>query len=450
MLVSVGCSSKKQNNDSDSQITSEIDDSYAKKTDERNYEFYNLIDEPDYTIHNMDDFMKVTDYNAFYKNPAFTVNVADDYVYSTTQKTAKSELNYLYWYSELVNGVMGFSIHDNNNSTWTVTFEFYKDAYIDSNETYPLIQDILYEDVEIKELDSSTTFSCEDETLLLLDVATSQQLWYALEHGYRVNCLEDSPAEYYYLKAKEVVNSIIKDDMDEYDIAKTIYDYIEHHATYCYEALDAMDSDDMDNFPDRYCSGYKAFYIEGFFDNHSVVCDGFAKTYTLLGRIAGLNIVRGTGTPDRKYESKMVAGHAYCFVEIDGTYYLSCPTWGQTVVNSIGTLLHHSYFLSPESYIGDYSCEFWNELNYTNTENNKRYFEDRHFEYDDAKYSTYIDSSDDFDVLFNFMNELDGTYQMNVLFSSQTLRSNFIDTYSNQGVNFLSLRSSYELILLKR
>ena len=85
--------------------------------------------------------------------------------------------------------------------------------------------------------------------------------------------------------------------------------------------------------------------IEGFFDNHSVVCDGFAKTYTLLGRIAGLNIVRGTGTPDRKYESKMVAGHAYCFVEIDGTYYLSCPTWGQTVVQSIGTFLHHSYFL---------------------------------------------------------------------------------------------------------
>lgn len=416
--------------------------------DESNYQYSNVLDKPNYLIHNMEELSSVVDYHAFYKDVNSFVVTLSDYQYSTKKKTVASEINYLYWFGELVNGTIGISGEQLNKKQWKIKLTYYHDNYIDSNKTMGLLKDECYtESKDLRSDDYNSFYTEPSEERRTLDVATTQQLWYAAEHGYAVNPIKDSPAEKYYALAKDVLRDIVDDSMDEYEKASAIYNYIDHRATYCYEALAAPDAPDEDNFPDEICSGYKAFYIEGFFDNDSVVCDGFSKVYTLLGSMEGLEIVRAIGTSDKAWTSKRVAGHAYCYIEIDGQYYLSCPTWGQLSTNTNNTMiLNKNYFLSPFNYIEPYDSKGWPGIESATSVNNERLFKNAFFEYDGLKYDSYVGSSEN---LTPYVNKAKGLYTafLDLLFENQTAIDSFLAYISSASTLKHYQISSNELIV---
>ena len=395
--------------------------------DESNYSYTNRIDEPSSVIHNMNDLSKITDYHAFYKDVNSFVVTLDNYQYSTKQKAVKNEINYLYWYGGLVNGAIGITGSALDKKHWKIEFQYYHDNYIDGHATQKLLNDLCYEEPANKRPNDYDSFVTNaGGNRVVVDVATTQQLWYAVEYGYAVNPLPDSPAEKYYNLAKDVLRDIIDDEMNDYEKVSAIYDYIEHHATYCFEALYAPAAKDENNYPDEICSGYKAFYIEGFFDNKTVVCDGFSKVYTLLGGMEGLDIRRAIGTPDKKWVTKSVAGHAYCYVKIDDQYYLSCPTWGQNnLENQNAVTLNKDYFLSPFDYISPYTSTNWPEIESTKSINKKQYFENTTFKVDSLSYDTYVESSDDLTPYVNAAKS-NTHYFIDLLFDSKDTLDSFV------------------------
>ena len=442
-VVVTGCTFNKGGSSSSS--SSEGEETY---TDERNYTYTNRIVEPSSIVHNMSDLKAITDYHAFYKDADnFNVTIADDYVWSTTQRTVKTEIVYLYWYGELINGVIGVTGTQVDSSTWNIQYQYYQNAVIDGHQSKQLLKDLSYKEHTQTRSGDYNNFATEDNSKPVADIATSQQLWYAAEHGYKINPIPNSPAEKYYNKAKQVLRQIIDDNMDDYAKISAIYDYIEHNSTYCYEAADAIgDVPDPENFPDVVCSQYKAFYLEGFFDNGTVVCDGFSKVYTLLGSMEGLSIYRALGTSDKEWESKEVAGHAYCFVELNNKYYLSCPTWGQYSAGEYydKVVTNKNYFLSPEDYIYPYESTGWENLNYTTTTNNLKYFQDNYITYQGNNYSLYVEDSVTsyepyFNALANNNNSYIDLYFENysdlVTFYQQTNTAGYGFTYSQNNKN---------------
>ncbi len=444
-LMLTGCISRHAPSSSSSESSNDSSEIEEYK-DERDYTYVNRLEEPSSTVHNMYDLSMITDYHAFYKDvDNFDVTLASDYVYSTSQETVDSEMYYLYWYGELLNGVLGYKGREVNSTTWNIEYTYYHNAHVDGHPTRTMLKDLAYKQPVQTRSNDYNDFATEDANKPVLDVATTQQLWFAAEWGYRINPIPGSPAEKYYNKAKQALRQIISDDMDDYTKITAIYDYIEHNATYCYEALDTFgDVPDPKDFPDVECAQHKAFFIEGFFDNHTVVCDGFSKVYTLLGRMEGLNIYRASGTSDTAWISKEVAGHAYCFVEVDGKYHLSCPTWGQISPNGV-VVTEKTYFLAPEDYIHPYECTAWENLDYTTTSNDHRYFEDHSFTYGNDTYDLVIDSEDDFTPCINYVKSQAGSY-LNVYCESSYLNDFYSAAYY-AGFEPLYMGDLHQIIL---
>ena len=426
LLLGLTACNKANNESTSGSVIEEVDPSRV----ENSYNYKNRLKEPSSTIHNIDDLMAITDYHAFYKDvTSFEVNLASDYTYASPQKTMENEINYLYWYGELINGMMGIYGEVKDSSTWTINYVYYPSAIKDGVATTTLKKDVFYKETSGLRNDQYNEFATEDETKPLCDVATTQQLFYAAEHGYRINAFEDSSALNYYDKCKTVLRNIISDDMTDYQKVSTIYDYIEHHATYDYEALNDPDTSDMDNFPDEYAANRKCYYIEGFFDNSTVVCDGYSKIYSLMCNMEGIQAYRRIGSADKRWVSKAVPGHAYCFINLDNTYYLSCPTWGQyRIGNKIVTEKY--YFLSPLSYISPYDTLNYQDLNLTNSMNNVDYFKNNKVSSGGETLSAYVGLNADSSKYFALLNEND-TY-MDLYFSSSSLANNFINNVGSK------------------
>ena len=419
--------------ESESILESESEEKEEIDIVEQNYTYENRLEEPSSVVHNVDELGEIIDYHAFYKDTdSFDVTIAEDYVYATSQKKAYNEGCYLYWSTELVNGIMGFAINEKDENTWNISFRFYENAVVDGHPTSTMLKDLSYVEPTSDRSEDYDNFATEDENKPVVDVASSQQLWYAAEHGYRINALEGSPAEYYYNKAKELLRNIIKDDMTDYEKADTLYNYITHHASYCYEALNLPDGDDPMNYPDQYAAPHKSFYLDGFFDNGTVVCDGYSKTYTLLGRMEGLNILRGSGTSDLSWTSKEVAGHAYCYVEIDDKYYLSCPTWGQQTIDYERSkfIVSQTYFLNLRSHMDRYyKCLTFNEYDYATEVNYQNEFKTRYLTIDDHQYSTYIPIGKSFSHFIDyFKNTTEKGFFVEFYFAAENYAASFKDS----------------------
>ena len=410
----IGCTPSKPNGNSNQSEPSQTgSDSIAR------LEYVNRIEKPSSTVKTMAELAEIVDYNTFYHNPDFKVTIASDFEYKTQQKAVKNEINYLYWYSELVNGTTGIMGTDNKDGTWSIHLTFYENAVVSTRPSRTLYTDLFYQEPEADL--GEYTYKTDDESKPIADVYTSQQLWYAAEHNYRINVFADSPAEKYYNKSKEVLKKLVTDEMTDYEKTMRIYDYIEHHATYSYQAAyDLPDSKDPVNYPDDYAATYKAYYLEGFFDDACVVCDGFSKVYTLLGKMAGLEIVRAIGTSDKSWTSKEVAGHAYCYVKINGRYYLSCPTWGQSSLSNGAVVTNKKYFLSPKNYIRPYDSNMWEDFTFTSGSSNINYFKLNKVKINNTDYSAYISSIEELNAVTTLFEGSKASY-MNLCFDNENL-----------------------------
>ena len=145
------------------------------------------------------------------------------------------------------------------------------------------------------------------------EVYNSEDLWWAVEQGYRPSFPEvKTKAELFYNRAKMILREIVHDGMNDYEKVLAIYEYLIDSVQYDYDAYEkGVDRDDT------------CYFLEGVFETARAVCDGKSKAFVLLCGIEGIACVRDFG------ESRTGgAGHAWNYVRIDGDWYLVDTTDG--------------------------------------------------------------------------------------------------------------------------
>lgn len=130
---------------------------------------------------------------------------------------------------------------------------------------------------------------------------------------------------------------IVPSDLSEYEKIKFIHDYLVIHVDYDYENLA------NDTLPDE------AFTAQGALQNHSAVCEGYARAVSLLCEKAGIEELLVFGEAD---DGTGRQSHAWNQVQIDGQWYNLDVTWDDPLVNgevvTDGTNLIYDYFLVPD------------------------------------------------------------------------------------------------------
>lgn len=128
-------------------------------------------------------------------------------------------------------------------------------------------------------------------------------------------------------KASQILDSIIKDGMDDYEKELAVHDYIVTECTYDSGALAAIPSP-SENSEDPYGMLY---------EGHGI-CKGYTTTFRMF--MGMLNI------PCATIHSYSTEGreHAWNVIKIDGAWYYVDVTWDDPVPDNDGRLNYHSYF----------------------------------------------------------------------------------------------------------
>ena len=185
----------------------------------------------------------------------------------------------------------------------------------------------IYE-IDYQKESSDHQIPLEKSNLKEIEVETSQQLYYVVENKYKPILKKKSIAEKIYSTAKDILNSIIDDTMNEYQKAKQIYNYICSEISYDYITSGESTYNLNEN---------QAYFLEGVFLNQNAVCDGKSKAYSLLCNMENIDNVRVTAIND-KYQ-----GHAYNYIKIFDKWYLSCTTFGSHRME----LKENEYYIVP-------------------------------------------------------------------------------------------------------
>jgi hypothetical protein len=264
-----------------------------------------------------------------------------------------------------------------------------------------------------------------DKQFMREEVSSSEQLYWAVENKITPVCATNSRADKIYTKAKNVLNSILSDDMTDYEKTLSIFDWICKNTSYDYYAL-------TDGAYDNRATLVPVYYLEGVFETGFAVCDGFSKAFSLMCNMEGIDSIRIVGTADG-------GGHAWNKVlldidptdEKDAQYYVVDITWTElkgalyfnnhqpTGGNEVSS---HEYFLVDDEYISQTHTPFANRLRYEYYESPERYdyYDSTTFTFDGSDYqlamtqntTTFdlvIESEDELTAMFYylFVNNLD-------------------------------------------
>lgn len=135
---------------------------------------------------------------------------------------------------------------------------------------------------------NSTVLPYESRTQIM-SVKSSNQLYYALSHGYKPVPVEHSVAKTVLEKAEEVCREIINDNMSDVDKLYAIYSWIAQNIAYDTGAVNYTES-----------QGGKwtectAWYLEGVFFEKTAVCDAIAKSVSVLANIENIKCLVVSG-----------------------------------------------------------------------------------------------------------------------------------------------------------
>ena len=303
-----------------------------------------------------------------------------------------------------------------------ITFKFYDlpyetaSKYVDktSKNTYEeltnaalFLKEDYLEASEFERLDDFEDFPIYNNNKGYLNVRNSQELWIALEYGFLPNFVYDnSYAEAYFIQAKNILRNIITNDMSEIEKIKSIYDYIAYNYSYDYDALKVNDR-----------SLYACQYIDGLFNQGRVVCEGFAKVFSMLCAIEGIEAVYTQGYPD------VGSGHAWNYVNINDNWYTVCTTYAQYKADSadpFGKFYDYSkiQWITYESFLTSHlymNYEFPLEYMWEDIKESEEYYIYNPLQYD-RSYDYVINNQDEFNELFKTIKNsgLKGNYYMTI------------------------------------
>jgi hypothetical protein len=126
-------------------------------------------------------------------------------------------------------------------------------------------------------------------------------------------------------KSAEIIKNIIKPDMNDYEKALAIHDYIVNNASY-----------DKENYyrgtiPAESYTDYGVLIIG------KAVCEGYAKALFRLLNSSGVKCLYVSGTANN-------SPHAWNIVQLEGDYYHIDATWDDPITADGSNVLRHDYF----------------------------------------------------------------------------------------------------------
>ena len=141
-------------------------------------------------------------------------------------------------------------------------------------------------------------------------------------------------------EAERVVDELITSGMSDYEVVKTLHDYLVTHCDYDYRV-------DIGNMP------FVSHQAEGALLKGTAVCSGYAKAYEAMLDAAGILNETITG----------YAGgyHAWNLVQVDGQWYHVDTTWDDPTTQG-GDYIRYTYFLKSDKVMVSRSHRDWEDV----------------------------------------------------------------------------------------
>lgn len=241
------------------------------------------LEAPKNTITTHDELVGLLDYCAFYriKESTFSLQMSGNPI---------EECNLAIWDSTMIPGTVGTVIEDKGDGTVKVQFKYVDDA----NSFVPK----RFRDIYLCEFPYIYDYKDEHKEKLVeipyvggtqLTVHNSDQLIYAITHGYKPVMAENSPAKKIYDIATNILKQIIYKDMNDNEKLLAIEFYLSNNNHYDYTSDDsaAFISANHKNNVEELSALFRGFYAEGALFNGGAVCYGFAKAQALLSGLLG-------------------------------------------------------------------------------------------------------------------------------------------------------------------
>ena len=186
-------------------------------------------------------------------------------------------------------------------------------------------------------------------------VYNSEQLVYAVEHGYKpIFGTSGTSAENCYNLARTALTRIINPEMNVFQKVTAIHDYIALTVTYDSALLTLSTAEGVDAGD---VSHYRGFNLEGVFEDGKAVCDGITKAFMLMCRIEGIEVIRVSGKSvswNSDLGRYVEVGHAWNKVHVDEIWYTVDVTNDDSILKLNGVeyeVLNHQFFMVSDDKI---------------------------------------------------------------------------------------------------
>lgn len=314
-----------------------------------------------------------------------------------------------------ING--GFAQQLSNSTEFNIKISYYGvtecNININPNNVYPQSLNYGYYDtVDYEMLGDDYDSFVSDNYYLSTTCTTSEELYWAVENKITPKVVKDSRADLIYKEAKNVLRSIISEEMTDYEKVLSIFDWICVNTNYDYSdySNSYVDGLNLKSVPTL----LPCYYLEGVFMTGYSVCDGFSKAYSLMCNMLGIDCIRIVGMAEVDGEE---GGHAWNKVYVDkdesdsvsGKYYLVDITWTE-IISKTTEEMSHLYFLISDNDVADSHTNFpgRNEfVDYYASENFYYYLNDKFTHYDKESGSTnsynwVMESQKEIEELFEY------------------------------------------------
>lgn len=141
-------------------------------------------------------------------------------------------------------------------------------------------------------------------------------------------------------EAERVVDELITSNMSDYEVVKTLHDYLVTHCDYDYRV-------DIGNMP------FISHQAEGALLKGTAVCSGYAKAYEAMLDAAGI--------PNETITGYAGGYHAWNLVQVDGQWYHVDTTWDDPTTQG-GDYIRYTYFLKSDKVMASRSHRGWEDV----------------------------------------------------------------------------------------
>ena len=214
---------------------------------------------------------------------------------------------------------------------------------------------------------------------VLTGITNSEQLRWAVQNGYKPQCVLNSPAASVLNKAKEVLRCIVSDEMDDETKLRAIYEWLALNVQY-----DHLAAQELTENPTLKASEYDSWYAEGVFNNGKAVCEGYAKAFVIMAGLEGIPAIVVTGN-----------GHAWNKVLLDDKWYVVDATHADVQVNNNGNeVFSYAQFMITDA---EKTNRGYSTTNYAECIANTEYnvFATVRFEYLEQEFDLVVESKDE-------------------------------------------------------